>query len=257
MFEIKWTAGDVTWLPYDRTSELEAINTYFDILGIGKISELSKGDDKVPGDNPQVFLGAVPIATHYISSIKIKRSFSIFLSSISSFLCSCFPCSSTLHNFDDAITLTLLDMDTPTTNSETSPNHGSPIHPLIELTTKGEYLVKTPPGDKNSKSPCGKIFTKNMITNYIAYSNLCNENSLDGPTDITQKLQSHASAGYNTFAKFYNDHSTSLGGEFVIYSTSFRHFHAVGIPVSLADFGISIIPILSTESVSGTSTDDK
>ncbi|OAX41606.1 hypothetical protein K503DRAFT_653374, partial [Rhizopogon vinicolor AM-OR11-026] len=34
VFEVKWKAGDTTWLLYDRVDHLSALQDYFDALGI-------------------------------------------------------------------------------------------------------------------------------------------------------------------------------------------------------------------------------
>jgi hypothetical protein len=40
MFEIKWSAGDITWLTYLEAEKLVALQDYFDVLGISDISKL-------------------------------------------------------------------------------------------------------------------------------------------------------------------------------------------------------------------------
>ncbi len=39
-FEIKWKAGDVTWLPYNHVDHLQALSDYLDLLGVDNISLL-------------------------------------------------------------------------------------------------------------------------------------------------------------------------------------------------------------------------
>ncbi|KAG2742089.1 hypothetical protein P692DRAFT_201652613, partial [Suillus brevipes Sb2] len=33
LFEVRWTAGDVTWLTYEQVAHLEALGEYLDLLG--------------------------------------------------------------------------------------------------------------------------------------------------------------------------------------------------------------------------------
>jgi hypothetical protein len=61
-FEIKWKSGDITWMPYYQIQHLQALNSYFEILGIQNISELPKGKGSPPREDPQIFLGAISMS---------------------------------------------------------------------------------------------------------------------------------------------------------------------------------------------------
>jgi hypothetical protein len=240
MLEVKWTAGDVTWLPYDRISGLQAVKSYLDTLGIEKISELPKGDGKPPGDDPQVYLGTIPSVHDQFSPapIKTSTSFRSFLSPLSSFLHRCLPCLSTIEPSDDTI-ITCPRMETgPTSDHGTSPTFDNTTHPLIELTQDGEYRVKCPPGDQSSEAPRGQIFTKNMLIDYIAYSDRCNAAALAGVIEDIQNLLNRAPAGYETFAEFYNEHAEIQNNEFSVYNDELDSFTLVPAPVNFKNFGI-------------------
>ena len=56
-FEICWKSGDTTWLPYYQISHLAALQHYFDLLGIEKISQLPEGTEKLQSNDPQTFVG--------------------------------------------------------------------------------------------------------------------------------------------------------------------------------------------------------
>jgi hypothetical protein len=43
-FEIRWSAGDVTWLPYHEAKKLVAFQDYLDTLGITDIAQLRQPD---------------------------------------------------------------------------------------------------------------------------------------------------------------------------------------------------------------------
>jgi len=43
VFEIKWQAGDITWLSYAEISHLQALIDYLELLGIEKIDNLPLG----------------------------------------------------------------------------------------------------------------------------------------------------------------------------------------------------------------------
>ncbi|KAF9500806.1 hypothetical protein BDN71DRAFT_1348206, partial [Pleurotus eryngii] len=40
MFQVKWTLGDVTWLPYHQISHLQALDTYLEAVGMTDICKL-------------------------------------------------------------------------------------------------------------------------------------------------------------------------------------------------------------------------
>ena len=62
VFEVRWRAGDVTWLPYEKISDLQALTAYLDLLGFDRIADLPLGDGKPPQDDPQVYLGNLTCA---------------------------------------------------------------------------------------------------------------------------------------------------------------------------------------------------
>ena len=57
LFEIIWKSGDITWLPYHKISHLDALEQYFDVLGIESIADLPDGHGKPPKNNFQILLG--------------------------------------------------------------------------------------------------------------------------------------------------------------------------------------------------------
>lgn len=58
-FEVRWKAGDITWVPYADITEMGALKEYLEILGIEKITELGEGQGRPPEDDPQIFLGLI------------------------------------------------------------------------------------------------------------------------------------------------------------------------------------------------------
>ncbi len=58
-FEIKWQSGDITWLPYDKVSHLEALNEYIHLLGASSISSLPEGKSKPPTGYPKFTWGTL------------------------------------------------------------------------------------------------------------------------------------------------------------------------------------------------------
>lgn len=57
-FEVQWTAGDRSWLPYDEVAHLKALTDYFEAIGVDGVEGLRERDDGgLSDDNPQVSLG--------------------------------------------------------------------------------------------------------------------------------------------------------------------------------------------------------
>ncbi|KIO05301.1 hypothetical protein M404DRAFT_25454, partial [Pisolithus tinctorius Marx 270] len=68
-FEVQWTAGDRTWLPYEDVAHLKALSDYFEVIGVDGIDELrDAGDRDTSDDDPQVFIGY--LAPHLCGSHK-------------------------------------------------------------------------------------------------------------------------------------------------------------------------------------------
>jgi len=63
LFEVKWKAGDVTWLPYNQVSDLPAFGTYLDLVGTDNISSLSKNTGVPLTNGLQVHLGLLTFAS--------------------------------------------------------------------------------------------------------------------------------------------------------------------------------------------------
>jgi hypothetical protein len=58
-FEVRWRAGDTTWLPYNQISHLQALATYLELLGVTHISVLRAGIGSPPKDDPQIYVGSI------------------------------------------------------------------------------------------------------------------------------------------------------------------------------------------------------
>jgi len=57
-FEIQWTAGNKSWLPYREVSHLKALNDYFEAIGVTGIENLQRtGDKDLSDEDLQVSFG--------------------------------------------------------------------------------------------------------------------------------------------------------------------------------------------------------
>ena len=59
LFEVKWTSGNITWLPYYQITYLQVLSKYLDLVGVQKISQLPKGSRTPPQNDPQIYVGAI------------------------------------------------------------------------------------------------------------------------------------------------------------------------------------------------------
>jgi hypothetical protein len=59
LFEIKWKAGDITWLPIHEILYLQVLKNYLDVHGVDKINQLpfKKGNPLV--SDPQISLSSI------------------------------------------------------------------------------------------------------------------------------------------------------------------------------------------------------
>jgi len=61
-FEVRWTSGDTTWLPYGEIAHLCALTDYFEVLGIDDISRLTDNHIRTVSDeDEEVVAGCVAI----------------------------------------------------------------------------------------------------------------------------------------------------------------------------------------------------
>ena len=63
LFQVKWKAGDTTWLPYDQVEHLEPLKAYFEALGIDSIDRLPDNVLPPSTDDPQVLLAGIRPST--------------------------------------------------------------------------------------------------------------------------------------------------------------------------------------------------
>jgi hypothetical protein len=59
LFEIKWKARDITWLPSHEILHLQVLKNYLDVHGVDKINQLPPGKENPPVSNPQISLSSI------------------------------------------------------------------------------------------------------------------------------------------------------------------------------------------------------
>ena len=62
-FEVLWTSGDKTWLPYGEIAHLRALTDYFEILGVNNITQLTDNNigDALDDDELDVAAGCISL----------------------------------------------------------------------------------------------------------------------------------------------------------------------------------------------------
>lgn len=59
LFEVRWKAGDVTWMPYEPVRELTALDSYLEACGTSSIDGLDTGRGNPPNVDPPVSVFSV------------------------------------------------------------------------------------------------------------------------------------------------------------------------------------------------------
>lgn len=54
VFRVEWKTGEVTWLPYEKISDTQAIKDYLDLIGVSSVANIPKGLGVLPEKDPQL-----------------------------------------------------------------------------------------------------------------------------------------------------------------------------------------------------------
>jgi hypothetical protein len=63
LFEILWKSGDRSWMPYAQAKRLQALDEYFEAIGISDVKDLPYGQGKPPVDGEEVMVSSA--MTHF------------------------------------------------------------------------------------------------------------------------------------------------------------------------------------------------
>ena len=61
LFEVRWKAGDITWLPSHEISHLPVLRNYLDVQGVDQIGQLLPGKGNPLDSEPQSLLNLIEI----------------------------------------------------------------------------------------------------------------------------------------------------------------------------------------------------
>ncbi len=224
LFEIQWKAGDITWLPYEKISDLQALSAYFDLLGIDKVSDLPKGNGTPPHDDPQIYLGA--IASDVSSS---NHKILLIFRTISSFLSSLFSCCISDPNLSPNMS--------PYRSKKPKEQPRELEHLLLLYTTDGEFRCLPPLGDPSATPPIN-IYTKRIIAEYCSYSQRLTKNRVEALED----LRGRAPVGYTQFARYYSQYAPDKGKRFTLYNFTLDCFVEPDNPIAHSNFYLTEHP---------------
>jgi len=250
VFEIKWQAGDITWLPYAEISHLQALIDYLELLGIEKIDNLPLGHGKPPSDDPQVHVGSIS----YYQPIRVRKSHKFltctrqFLSSLANRLSNVtriLPCISADHF--DSESDTSSTMSAPRTNSFPDVNN-----PGVYRSGRSTFVLQHP------TAPPG-LTVPTTITAAAIFELFDYHDAILQLKDTSKELQPEPFA-WDKFTAFWNCHAADDGPRFVTWDVETSLYLRPLRVVTLADFGLSrripkIEPVTAKPPIVGPSDD--
>lgn len=73
IFQMRWKSGDITWMPYYDVVNLEALESYYELLGVEGIASLPEGTGKLTEAN-ELFAGGVGLELEGLDIKSARRS---------------------------------------------------------------------------------------------------------------------------------------------------------------------------------------
>ena len=218
VFEVKWKAGDTTWLPYDQVSHLQALASYLDLLDVPNISALKAGFGVPPENDPQIYAGQISPYQSNISYLTEENS----------------PATSPSDSSFCILPSDLSDLssDSPMTRfrksnhrSSEGPQRAPRSHPNF-LQSGQRVVVRDDVGNK----------TFSLAVVELQHCLEIDELARSGPTAQSALEQARMSPLYESVARSFN--AIASPRQFAIIDTEKSEITVPGEPVSLTDFGI-------------------
>ena len=239
-FEILWKSGDVTWMPYFQIKELQALETYMELLGVEEIAKLPEGKGNLPREDPQVFVGSldydstqlnsppllpIPFKTETYDSLTTDIN-PLELPATASFLS---QLQNTLPSEYSTNIDNLTSLDTPTLIYDMPPLDGIK-HPSFVCLNKTEYALV------DSNNQFRSIIHVGQIVKYLLFDQSLREG---------KKLYEDTERpyGYLSFAQMFNRdaHPRDLRrlSTYIVNSSGQIHVIKSGNPVFIHEFRIT------------------
>jgi len=234
IFEIKWKAGDVTWLPYGEISHLHALVDYLELLGVKSISGLPAGTGKPPTDDPQVHIGSISFirplspSKFYKFTIRTRQFFGSLLkhlSPVSRILPRVLSTTADFESDCSSIYSSATTMSTPVISYPPVNNCG------VTQTGKSTFVLKHPDDTTGATVPMTvKVGTIFEIFEY--------HDAILKLENLTTELKPEPLA-WEKFTNFWNFHAPEDGPRFVTWDITLGMYLFPTNVVSLADFNLS------------------
>ena len=235
IFEIKWKAGDITWLPYAQISHLQALIDYFELLGIETVANLPTGRGKPPRDDLQVHVGTISFSKplskwktykFFICTQQIISSLANRLSNVAHIL----PCVSN-RQFDSESDISSIHS---TSSSMSTPkiinNFPAVNNPAVYRSGRATFTLKHPTASSVLTAPT--TIGTSSIFELIDY-----HDAILKLKDMSKELQPEPFA-WDKFVKFWNFHAVIDGPCFVTWDVEAGLYIRPLRVVTLADFGL-------------------
>jgi hypothetical protein len=235
LFEIKWKAGDITWLPYAEISHLQALTDYLEVLGVETISNLPLGHGKPPSDDPQVHIGSIsyypPISARkpYKVLIRARQFFATCMDRLSH-VSHILPCISSTP-FDSESIVSSVSSASTTMSTTQATSFPAVNNPAVIQTGRSTFTLKHPTASSGLVVPT--TISAAAIFELFAYHDALIKHETN-----TTMLHPEPVA-WEKFTSFWNFHATEDGPRFIVWKHDLEmYFHPTTL-VTLADFNLS------------------
>jgi hypothetical protein len=233
VFEIKWQAGDITWLPYTEIAHLRALVDYLELLGIEKIDNLPLGHGKPPSDDPQVHVGSIS----FDQPITVRKSHK-FLTRTRQIVSSLANRLSNVARFIPCVSADPFDSE-----SDTSSIHSLSI--TMSARTTNDFPAVNNPGVYRSgmskftcQHPTALTLTVPTTIGTAAIFELVDYHDALLKLEVMNKELQPEPFAWDKFARFWNCHATEDGPRFMMWDAEAGLYIRPLQVVTLADFGL-------------------
>jgi hypothetical protein len=221
LFEIKWKAGDVTWLSYHQISHLQALKSYLDAHGVEEAGQLPPGKGNPPVTESNFSVNSIELDLGLFG-----QSENLFkpdnFSNLSSFPSPSNPISTTIHTLLNSIHLDVDMGKRPGTQPVIQ-------HPKFFRHSRYIIIIKVGRGTQ-------EMIHVSQIHEAVKYSDFLLE---QGIGDVSKPVP----LGYSELAEIWNSHSTNRRYFATIKAASVPGnqptIHIEGLPITMRDFHIT------------------
>jgi hypothetical protein len=238
IFEIKWKAGDITWLPYTQISHLQALVAYLEVMGIDKISSLPIGHGKPPTDDPQIHVGSVsfyePLSKQktFICASRIRQFFSPLFDTLLR-VSRVLPCVSSSSFDADSMsesTVSSIPSITPMTSTPKIKKFPAVNNRGVYQSGPAEFTMQHP--DDNVGLTVPATIRASAVYEFLAHHDVIVASTAAIEIQV-------APFGYDKFIELWNAHAGEHGPRFTVWDVDLGVYLQPANLVTLADFNLT------------------